>query len=168
MLLLDTTQTITFFVLSFIFASFVEYWLHRLMHIFPWFGSQLTGHYYHHYSKQSLGVIGEFQNYSTAVLIFCPIFLISRSVGITVFCSALVYTAFSAFAHQLQHENPTKCFWMKMPVHYIHHQHNQWHHNFGIAVDWWDRLFGTYKLVEWSAREELNQPERKLWQIRWW
>ena len=32
-----------------------------------------------------------------------------------------------------------------MPVHYIHHRHQQWRENFGIGVDLWDRLFGTYQ-----------------------
>ena len=30
------------FVLAFIFASFLEYWLHRLMHISPWFGNKIN------------------------------------------------------------------------------------------------------------------------------
>jgi sterol desaturase/sphingolipid hydroxylase (fatty acid hydroxylase superfamily) len=158
---------ITIFILTFLFSSFLEYWLHRLMHISPWFGKN-TCHYTHHHNNQAVGVAWEFRNYCTALLFLCPTFLISRSVGIIVLFSGLVYAAFAAYAHQVQHDNPTKCFWMKMPVHYIHHKHNHWHHNFGIAVDWWDRIFATYKSVEWPTEEELNQPERELLQIKWW
>lgn len=43
-----------------------------------------------------------------------------------------------------------------------------WHHNFGLAVDWWDRVFGTYKSVEWLTDKELQQPERGYLQLRWW
>jgi len=45
---------------------------------------------------------------------------------------------------------------MKMPVHYVHHKYGMWHHNFGLAVDWWDHVFGTYKPVEWLTEEEVN------------
>ncbi|BAU65310.1 Fatty acid hydroxylase superfamily protein [Stanieria sp. NIES-3757] len=159
--------TVICFILTIIFASFLEYWLHRLMHIFPWFG-KVTSHYTHHYNNRGAGVIWEFKNYCTVVLILCLTFLISQSVGIRVVFSGIVYAAFSAYAHQLQHDNPTKCFWMKMPVHYIHHKHNQWHHNFGLGVDWWDVIFGTYKKVEWPTEEELNQTKRGLLQIKWW
>jgi len=55
------------------------------------------------------------------------------------------FAAFSAYA-QLQHENPTQCFWMKMPVHYVHHKYGMWHHNFGLAVDWWDHVLAPTSL----------------------
>ena len=168
MILQERMLTITFFILSFFFSSFLEYWLHRLMHIYPWFGNKLISHYSHHQKNQGAGVISEFKDYFTAVIILSSTFFISQSVGIGVFFGSVVYAAFSAYAHQLQHDNPTKCFWMKMPVHYIHHKHNQWHHNFGLAVDWWDRVFGTYKPMEWPTEVELNQPERGLLEIKWW
>jgi len=28
----------------------------------------------------------------------------------------------------------------------VHHRDQMWHHNFGLAVDWWDRVFGTYRV----------------------
>jgi sterol desaturase/sphingolipid hydroxylase (fatty acid hydroxylase superfamily) len=137
------------------------------MHIFPRLGNKLTTHYTHHQHNQGAGFISEFKDYCKVVPILCLAFLISASVGISVLLAGVVYAAFSAYAHQLQHDNPTKCFWMKMPVHYIHHKHNQWHHNFGIAVDWWDRLFGTYKPMEWPTELELARPERGPLQIKW-
>ena len=159
--------TIVCFILTFVFSSFLEYWLHRLMHIYPWFGDKVTSHYDHHYSNQASGVIWEFRKYLTAVLILSPSFLISQAIGIRVLSSGIVYAAFSAYAHQVQHDNPIKCFWMKMPVHYVHHEYNQWHHNFGIALDWWDYVFGTYKSVEWQTQEELCL-EREPSHIKWW
>ena len=158
----------TYFIFTFIVSSFLEYWIHRLMHIYPWFGGKVTPHYGHHASNTGAGVIPEFRNYCIVVLILCLTFFISWSVGIGVFCGSIAYAAFSAYAHQLQHDNPTKCFWMKMPVHYIHHKHNQWEHNFGLGVDWWDHVFRTYKPVEWPTEEELNQPERGHLQVKWW
>jgi sterol desaturase/sphingolipid hydroxylase (fatty acid hydroxylase superfamily) len=36
-------------------------------------------------------------------------------------------------------------FWMRLPVHHLHHHYEMQKHNFGLSVDWWDRVFGTYK-----------------------
>jgi sterol desaturase/sphingolipid hydroxylase (fatty acid hydroxylase superfamily) len=49
----------------------------------------------------------------------------------------------AAYAHQIQHANPGLVFWMKRPVHRLHHAGTKG--NYGILVDWWDRLFGTYE-----------------------
>lgn len=159
---------LVYFVLAFIVSSFIEYWLHRLMHIWKWFGKDLISHYSHHRENTAQGVIGEFKDYSMILPIMLFGFLISVPVGISIIAGALTYAIFSAYAHQLQHDNPTKCFWLKMPVHYVHHKHNQWHHNFGLAVDWWDRVFGTYKAVDWLTEEELSRPEKGYLQIKWW
>ncbi len=140
------------FVLALIFSSLVEYWVHRLMHIWPWFGNNLTSHYKHHYHERA-SVLGDFKDYGMVSLIFCPVFFVSYSAGISAVLGGLVFAAFAAKTHQLQHENPTKCFWMKVPVHYLHHKYT-WHHNFGLSVDCWDRVFGTYKPVEWQMQTE--------------
>jgi sterol desaturase/sphingolipid hydroxylase (fatty acid hydroxylase superfamily) len=145
--------TIAYFILALIFSSFVEYWIHRLMHLWPWFGNRLTSHYKHHYNNESPGVLVDFKDYSVVALIFCPIFFIAWSAGIGAILGGLVFAAFAAYTHQLQHENPTKCIWMKVPVHYLHHNYT-WHHNFGLSVDWWDRVFGTYKPIEWSCQRQ--------------
>ena len=154
------------FVLAFILASLVEYWLHRLMHVSPRIGER---HRDHHRRNEGQGVVWEFRDYvqGSCIAMFA-MFFVSLAAGIGWFLGSLAYAAFSAYAHQLQHENPTKCFWMKMPVHYVHHKYGMWHHNFGLAVDWWDRVFGTYKPVEWLTEEETSQPERGYLQLRWW
>ncbi|NEP51364.1 MAG: sterol desaturase family protein [Moorea sp. SIO3C2] len=148
-----------------IFASFVEYWIHRLMHFPHKIGER---HRDHHRRNEGQGVLWEFRDYlQGSLIILCPMFFISWSAGIGWFLGGLIYAAFAAYAHQLQHDNPTKCFWMKMPVHYVHHQYNMWHHNFGLGVDWWDHVFRTYQSVEWLTEEELNQPKRGFLEIRW-
>jgi sterol desaturase/sphingolipid hydroxylase (fatty acid hydroxylase superfamily) len=154
------------FILAFIFASLVEYWLHRLMHYSPRIGKR---HRDHHRRNEGQGVIWEFKDYVQGSIIFmCVLFFVSWPVGIGWFLGSMVYAAFSAYAHQLQHENATKCFWMKMPVHYVHHKYNQWHHNFGLGVDWWDHIFGTYQSIEWLTEEEMNQAKRGYLEMRWW
>ncbi|MBF2077089.1 MAG: sterol desaturase family protein [Synechococcales cyanobacterium T60_A2020_003] len=154
------------FVVAFIFASFVEYWMHRLMHASAKIGER---HRDHHRRNEGQGVIWEFRDYvlGSAILII-PMFFVSLTAGLGWAAGALVYAAFSAYAHQLQHENPRKCFWMTMPVHYVHHKYGMWNHNFGLAVDWWDHVFGTYKLVDWLTEDELTRPEKGYLELRWW
>lgn len=146
------------FVLAFIVSSFLEYWIHRLMHVWPRFG-RLTSHYKHHYDE-SFGLLEDFKSYSVVAVIFCPVFLISWSAGIGAILGGLFFAAFAAYTHQLQHLNPTQCIWMKVPVHYLHHKYS-WHYNFGLSVDWWDRVFGTYKPLAWLLNEELSQSKRR-------
>jgi sterol desaturase/sphingolipid hydroxylase (fatty acid hydroxylase superfamily) len=154
------------FTIAFILASLVEYWMHRLMHISPKIGER---HRDHHRRNEGQGVLWEFRDYvKSTVIILCLLFFHSLAAGTGWFLGGVVYAAFSSYAHQLQHENPSKCFWMKMPVHYVHHKYGMWHHNFGLAVDWWDHIFGTYKLIEWVDETELSQPDRSYLQLRWW
>lgn len=155
-----------FFIAAFIFASFVEYWMHRLMHASPRVGKR---HRDHHRRNEGQGVVWEFFDYvkGSAIAMLIP-FIFSIEAGLGWVAGALVYAAFSSYAHQLQHENPTRCFWMKMPVHYVHHKYNMWDHNFGLGVDWWDHVFGTYKAVDWLTEEEQSQAERGYLQLRWW
>ena len=155
------------FVAAFIFASFVEYWLHRLMHIDPRFGRDIIPHYEHHRANTANGVLLEFKDYALVVPLSFLAFFISIPVGISAVAGSIVYAAFSAYAHQLQHECPTKCVWLKMPVHYVHHKYNQWDCNFGLAVDWWDKVFGTYKAMDWLTQEELEKPAKGYLQIKW-
>jgi sterol desaturase/sphingolipid hydroxylase (fatty acid hydroxylase superfamily) len=154
------------FIFAFILASLVEYWVHRFMHRPGKFGER---HRDHHRRNEGQGVIWEFRDYiKSTIMVMSLMFLISLSAGIGWFLGGLVYAAFSAYAHQLQHENPVKCFWMSMPVHYVHHKYQMWHHNFGLAVDWWDHVFGTYQQVDWLTEEELNQQEKGYLELRWW
>jgi sterol desaturase/sphingolipid hydroxylase (fatty acid hydroxylase superfamily) len=154
------------FVLAFVFASLVEYLLHRLMHVSPRIGKR---HREHHARNVGQGVLWEFRDYiKGSCLVLFLAFFGSWSAGLGWFLGGLIYAAFSAYAHQLQHDNPRKCFWMKMPVHYVHHKFNMWYHNFGLAVDWWDHIFGTYKSIEWLTEEEIQQPEQNYLQVRWW
>jgi sterol desaturase/sphingolipid hydroxylase (fatty acid hydroxylase superfamily) len=121
------------------------------MHLSPIFGTKITGHYGHHRSNTTKGFFGDFLDFSLGAFLVLPAFLISVPVGIVVVLGTITFAACASYAHQIQHYNPTKCFWMKMPVHYVHHQNNQWDCNFGLAVDWWDRIFGTYKPVEFNS-----------------
>lgn len=168
-LLPTTTSRITIDVLAFgmafIVSSLVEYWVHRLMHKPYKLGEK---HRDHHRRNEGQGVIWEFRDYflGGVIAMVLPYFW-SIEVGLWWTAGAIAFAAFSAYAHQLQHENPRKCFWMPMPVHYVHHKYGQWHHNFGLAVDWWDRVFGTYKAMDWYDEKEQAKPELGFRELRW-
>ncbi|NJL82538.1 MAG: sterol desaturase family protein [Chloroflexaceae bacterium] len=154
-------------LLAFLVCSFLEYWIHRLMHHWSWFG-RITKHQKHHSHNTGAGVFVELGNYCAIVpFVTIPAFLVAPAMGIGVLVGSLLYVAFAAYAHQLQHDNPTKCFWLKMPLHYVHHGQNQWHYNYGLVIDWWDYVFGTYKPADWLTPELSNQPHRHYWQLKW-
>lgn len=170
----DFVVIVTVFVVALLCGSLLEYWIHRAFHlrpshpikkIFPKLGQ---GHANHHIHGTGQGFLWEFRNYvlgTSPVLV--PLFFVSIKIGVTWLLGIVIYAAFAAFAHQLQHDLPIKCFWMSIPVHYVHHKYNQWYHNYGIGVDWWDRLFGTYRSQAWLEEEELQQADATLIQIKW-
>ncbi|MEM9922244.1 MAG: sterol desaturase family protein [Cyanobacteria bacterium P01_D01_bin.50] len=165
-LLLSISRATVCFIIAFVVASLVEYWLHRLMHINRKIGQR---HRDHHRRNEGQGVIWEFRDYVVgSSLVMLLMFFYSWDAGLGWFSGSLIYAAFSAYAHQLQHENPTKCFWMKMPVHYVHHKYGMWEHNFGLAVDWWDHVFGTYKAVEWMSEKEMALSKLGYLELKWW
>ena len=150
-----------------VFASFAEYWAHRLMHRFRWLGKT---HRRHHARGTAQGVFLEYAEYTwKSCWLMWPGFLISVPCGLGWLIGTNMYAAFAAFAHQLQHENPRKCFWLRQPIHFVHHAHNQWHENFGVAVEIWDHVFRTYREMDWHTRQSPTQadPDRRIWQINW-
>jgi sterol desaturase/sphingolipid hydroxylase (fatty acid hydroxylase superfamily) len=160
------------FLSAFFLGTFVEYLVHRLMH-----GKKLLGqkHAEHHRDGWGQGVAGECWDYlvgSLPVLLgglaLCFYGLDSLAAGIGFVMGGLTYVLMAGYAHQVQHERPELVFWLKRPVHYLHHKHHMWKHNFGILVDFWDRVFGTYKVVEWQPeRRPRDFPLRTFFQIKW-
>ena len=153
-------------VAALIVGSLVEYVVHRLMHVRWLLGKK---HAEHHKDGWGQGWAGEFWDYLVGGLILLWLgFLYSIPVGIGWLAGLLVFAALAAYAHQLQHERPELCFWLKRPVHYLHHRHHMWRHNFGISLDIWDRVFGTYKVVEWNPEKRpFQHPLRSFFQIKW-
>ena len=160
------TTGVLWFLGSLVFSSFVEYWAHRVLH--QWRAVGAT-HRNHHANNTGQGVLWEFVDYiKPSLVLMIPPFFVSLPAGIGFFIGGTVYALFSAYGHQLQHENPAACFWMPMPTHYVHHKFNMWHYNFGIALDIWDRVFRTYKPVEWRESVEPSPGKRSLLDVRWW
>lgn len=155
------------FVVAIVFGSLVEYVVHRLMHarIFLY-----KIHAQHHQLGQGQGWLLEFKDYLLPGLAILWLgFLYSIPAGLAFAAGCTAYAAMAAYAHQVQHEKPELVFWMPRPVHHLHHSKKMWHHNFGILVDVWDRVFGTYKPVE--VEESADRPKLTLasyFKIKWY
>jgi sterol desaturase/sphingolipid hydroxylase (fatty acid hydroxylase superfamily) len=157
------TGTIAFLI-ALVVGSLVEYWGHRMMHSFL----LKKRHARHHRDGWGQGWLGEFYDYVVGTLpILWVGFLHSLEAGIGFAAGGVVYAMWAAYNHQLQHERPELCFWIKRPVHYIHHEHHMWHYNFGISLDLWDRVFGTYKVVDWQPPAAPDRRLRRYFQIKW-
>jgi sterol desaturase/sphingolipid hydroxylase (fatty acid hydroxylase superfamily) len=155
-----------FFFGSIIFSSFVEYWAHRILHQWRAVGKV---HREHHARNEGQGVLWEYIDYvKPSVFLMIPPFFISLPAGIGFFIGGNLFALVSAYSHQLQHENPEACFWMPMPTHYVHHAFNMWHYNFGMTLDIWDRVFRTYKRVEWREKVVRQPTKRWKYNVRWW
>lgn len=153
-------------------GTLAEYVVHRAMHRGKLLGKK---HAEHHQEGAGQGVWGEFVDYFVGSI---PVLLVGFAIGFFA-CQSLfaglgfvgggvAYTLMAAYSHQLQHEKPDLAFWLVRPVHYLHHHHRMWKHNFGITFDVWDRVFGTYKAVDWQPqRPRRDYPWRSYLQIKW-
>lgn len=148
-------------------GSLIEYWAHRLMHA----GLLLRRtHAEHHATDRAKGVIPEFLHYVLGVTPILPLgFLWSRPAGWGWLVGCVGYAFFSAYGHQLQHDNPAACFWLRGgPIHYFHHRLGLQRTNFGLALDCWDRLFRTYQAVPAGLVLLPQKDPRGVWAVRWW
>ena len=147
------------------FGSLVEYVAHRLMHR----GVLLArAHRKHHRSGQAKGVLWEFLHYAAGTAVLMPWgFAFGAAAGWGWLTAGCAYALFSAFGHQLQHDDPGACFWMRRaPVHHLHHRLGQAERNFGLALDWWDRVFGTFDPSGWDGAPPVFSA-RRLLGVRW-
>lgn len=133
------------------------------MHL--WF--KRAKHAQHHKNAVSHGFLREFFGYARGSWPLLPAgFLHSLQAGVGFASGALLYSAFAAYAHELQHEYPECCFWLSRPVHHLHHAERMWNHNFGITSAVWDRVFGTYHRVQYQRRARFRF--RNLFKVRWY
>lgn len=158
---------------GFLLGTLGEYWIHRFMHR-GWVLARAHGE--HHREGWGQGVLKEFRDYSigtlAALALLLPADIYFGSGGTVVgfvLAGGLAHAIFAAWCHQAQHEDPRLLPWMaRTPVHFVHHARAQARHNFGISVDWWDHLFGTYREEpEWRTLLDPSAPHRKPWQLDW-
>ncbi|UCB55132.1 MAG: sterol desaturase family protein [Thiotrichales bacterium] len=148
-------------------SSLVEYVVHRLMHARIVLGKK---HLEHHVEDTGQGWWGEFLDYFLPSVPFIWLgFLHSIPAGIGWVLGVFVYACIAAYAHQVQHDNPDLVFWLDKPVHHLHHKGRMWHHNFGITFSFWDRIFGTYKDIDWKPEKQRGKYRlADYFQIQWY
>ena len=153
------------FLAALVASSFVEYAVHRLMHA----GLVLHArHVAHHKDGWGQGFWPELRDYLVpGLLLILPPWLLGAGIGLGWTLGCVLFATCMAYAHQLQHDNAIACRWMHIPVHYVHHRDQMWHHNFGMTLDWWDRLFGTYKVVPFGDEFTAEDRRRGPWAIHW-
>jgi sterol desaturase/sphingolipid hydroxylase (fatty acid hydroxylase superfamily) len=154
------------FLAALVVGSFLEYVTHRLMHKRFVLGRR---HAEHHRTNTAQGFAGEFRDYLFALPVVGWLgFLHSTAAGIAFAAGSIAFGAIAAYSHQVQHERPELVFWMPRPNHHLHHKFHLWHHNFGISFDVWDRVFGTFKVLEWTP-DPAARPRafRDFVQITW-
>ena len=159
-------------VAGFAVGTLGEYLMHRFMHD----GRVLQRvHGRHHLLGVGQGWLGELLDYSrggvpAAVALAAPFCWPLRlpSVGLGLAVGAGLHMAAAAYSHQVQHERPELVFWMRKPVHHLHHRHRMWKTNFGISTDFWDRVFGTYEDTPWNpTRRGLEHAMLDFLRIDW-
>lgn len=164
------TATVLAFFAGGVLASLGEYWGHRLLHL-PLALAEV--HREHHRLNLAQGILREWLDYLKGGVLFglglgAALWVtFAPPASVALFAGSALYGLFAAYAHKLQHENPHGCFWMKMPVHYVHHKFDMRRSNFGIAVDIWDRVFGTYERVAWDGERERAARRRGRLRISW-
>jgi sterol desaturase/sphingolipid hydroxylase (fatty acid hydroxylase superfamily) len=150
-------------VSGFVLGTLLEYWVHRAMH-WGWMFSKR--HREHHRDGWGQGFWPELRTYVLpGAPLLVPPYLIDVPSGAGWTAGCVGFAVFASYAHQLQHDSPAACRWMSMPVHYVHHRDQMWTHNFGLAVDWWDRVFRTYRT---ESCDELRDEEPGVLEIGWW
>jgi sterol desaturase/sphingolipid hydroxylase (fatty acid hydroxylase superfamily) len=159
------TDGLIAFLIALPLSSLIEYWGHRAMH--GWLLRKK--HAEHHRDNDGQGWLGEFWDYCKGTFWLMALgFLWSVEAGIGFAAGALLYAAWAAYNHQIQHENPDLVFWLRRPVHHLHHRDKLWRHNFGISTGIWDRVFGTYMPCEWKpAKRVRDYPWWSFFIIRW-
>jgi sterol desaturase/sphingolipid hydroxylase (fatty acid hydroxylase superfamily) len=146
-------------------SSFVEYWVHRLAHL----GIMLKERHWTHHEENAIDSwFRGWINLITAILPWTGWagFLFGFESGIVVLAAELLYMALTVYAHELQHLYPDQVFWMKCPIHQLHHDDPRGDGNFGVVTDFWDRVFGTHSVHGWRPADATISL-RKLAGIRW-
>lgn len=156
---------VAFFTLAFVLGTVVEYVVHRLMHAGYLFPCQ---HRKHHVTRGARGWFWEFGEYILWLTpLLCLGFLWSVEAGLGLYLGGFVYSLLVAYSHQLQHEHPERTFWLRYPVHYLHHRHDKGSYNFGVLVDVWDRVLGTHRPHDWKPPAGYRFTWRGLVDIKW-
>ena len=144
------------FGLSIVIGTFLEYWIHRILHIV-----NSRKHLDHHRTgKNKCGILVETGFYT---LLFLPLILFFYFIfGLPFLVGSLLFIFFMNYSHELQHAQPQAVFWMKKPIHVVHDQKPKM--NFGITTQFWDWCFGT---LDYKNTHVPNKSYKGYLKVKW-
>lgn len=137
---------LAFFVVALTVGSLVEYLVHRFF-LHSRLGHRvIRRHKLHHKGYVRYSIASEFLGFfPPAVPLLWVGFVHSTPAGIAFVAGEVAYVLAVAVAHKWSHEAPHRLFWMDPAVHEVHHTNSvRW--NFGVVSNFWDRVFGTYRV----------------------
>jgi sterol desaturase/sphingolipid hydroxylase (fatty acid hydroxylase superfamily) len=158
--LLSDTPLWQQFVIFFVIKDFIEWNVHRMLHIVPW----LWEFHKLHHSIEELDWIGNFRFHWGEVIVYKTILylpMVILGVNDTVI---LIIAVTGTLMQDLNHANlrvdwgPLRYIFNSPKMHVWHHDvdvHGRGGQNFGIVLSIWDWLFGT---VYWPG--DRSQPHR--------
>eukprot|EP00929_Paragymnodinium_shiwhaense_P069403 TRINITY_DN34_c2_g1_i1.p1 TRINITY_DN34_c2_g1~~TRINITY_DN34_c2_g1_i1.p1 ORF type:complete len:362 (-),score=47.25 TRINITY_DN34_c2_g1_i1:457-1542(-) len=144
---LPSMSDIPWIVLMYFLTDLIQFGVHVLMHR-PWWYQRF--HKVHHMWKNPNVWVVSALHPAELLLYTAPTLMVSSLMPLS-FCSWVAFFAFvlvcTAIDHSGLHLHDTficrLLFWQSPPE--FHDSHHEFFHvNYGVMVDWWDRLAGTY------------------------
>jgi len=127
------------FALGWFTWTFAEYWIHRSLLHGPYWMDIHEGHHKH---PKVLTRFPIWQIPSYFLAIFAAYYLVAGDWTVSSYSGFILGWTNFLLMHHTMHHWP----WL-IPNFAIRHNahHKMTDMNYGIAVDWWDRVFGTYR-----------------------
>ena len=138
---------LAFFAAALVLGTLVEYLLHRFLLHSQLRPRVIRRHKMHHKTYVRYSIASEFLGFFPPAIPFLWVgFVHSAEAGVAFIAGEVVYVLAVAVAHKWSHEAPHRLFWMGPAVHAAHHTAGvRW--NYGVLTTFWDRVFGTYRVV---------------------
>jgi sterol desaturase/sphingolipid hydroxylase (fatty acid hydroxylase superfamily) len=138
---------VAFFAAALALGTLVEYLLHRFFlhaRLRHWV---VRRHKLHHKTYVRYSIASEFVGFFPPAIPFLWVgFVHSTPAGLAFIAGECAFVLAEAVAHKWSHEAPHRLFWMDPAVHAVHHTAGvRW--NYGVLTTFWDRVFGTYRVV---------------------
>ncbi len=148
-----------FFLFACVLGTLVEYLLHRFFLHSRFHHWVIRRHKLHHKTHVRYSIASEFLGFFPAAIPLLWVgFVHSTSAGIAFIAGEFVFVLAVAVAHKWSHEAPHRLFWMNPAVHAVHHTGSvRW--NYGVLTTFWDRVFGTYRVVPARRTVTRSRPE---------
>lgn len=137
-------------IISSMFAgTLIEYWFHRAMHAKIVMGEVHMDHHRNNDVENWLSDLVIFYFPRLLPVLLLPFVVCFFEFSLVWLClgwliGGTFYLTLFAFCHKLHHTHPEVLWWLNKHMHYMHHEVDI-RYNYGVVVDWWDRVFGTYK-----------------------